>query len=256
MTLKLGEFFSRKLSGRGGVNVYDILKNIAFFIMLVDHFGFYLFQNIFFLRVIGRMSMPIFVILYGYSYKKSNPQILIFGVIAFLARLRFGYQVFPLNILYTMYISGFALPPLKNYYDNMKRRGCFALFLAMFFTPLLAVSIVFEYGALILYLMFFGALLKKEKKDAGDYSTFFVIFLSLIFYASMDIGFVTSYMVIIFTCFFCLFYFLIKKHSSLRNPVYVKSKSLDLCLLFFSRFSLYLYPIHILLLILIKKCLF
>lgn len=48
-------------------NYYDLLKAIAILLMIVDHIGFFFFPEFTLLRVIGRISMPLFLFLVGYN---------------------------------------------------------------------------------------------------------------------------------------------------------------------------------------------
>ena len=53
-----------RLNKFGELNKYDIFKNIAFITMIIDHIGYYFLPQLFFLRVIGRISAVIFAVLY------------------------------------------------------------------------------------------------------------------------------------------------------------------------------------------------
>lgn len=48
-------------------NYYDLLKAIAILLMIVDHVGYFFFPEFTILRVIGRISMPLFLFLVGYN---------------------------------------------------------------------------------------------------------------------------------------------------------------------------------------------
>ncbi len=54
-------------------NLYDYIKVLALITMVVDHVGFFIFPDIIWLRVIGRIAFPLFLLLVGYngSYKSK-----------------------------------------------------------------------------------------------------------------------------------------------------------------------------------------
>lgn len=53
-------------------NRYDYLKLLALATMIVDHVGYFLFPEVIWLRVIGRIAFPLFLLLVGFngSYKQ------------------------------------------------------------------------------------------------------------------------------------------------------------------------------------------
>ncbi len=53
-------------------NRYDYLKLLALLTMIVDHVGYFLFPEVIWLRVIGRIAFPLFLLLVGFngSYKR------------------------------------------------------------------------------------------------------------------------------------------------------------------------------------------
>ena len=93
----------------------DILKIIAILTMTIDHFG-YIFTPSFEvpLRLIGRISFPIFAFLLAYNltqkdlFKKYIFRLSIFAVITSLILIPFKYQIgniLPLNIFWTLLLS-------------------------------------------------------------------------------------------------------------------------------------------------------
>jgi hypothetical protein len=83
-------------------NRYDYLKVLALLTMIIDHIWYFLYPEIIRLRVIGRISFPLFLLLVGYntSYKSS----LSLWSIALL--LQWG--------IYTLYFFGYILYPIWN----------------------------------------------------------------------------------------------------------------------------------------------
>ena len=93
----------------GGIN-RDALKINAVITMLVDHIGAVLFKDITVLRIIGRLSFPIFAFMVaeGCSYTKNKAKYLfnlvLFGCIAQVMKVYFN-QGGKLNIMFTFALS-------------------------------------------------------------------------------------------------------------------------------------------------------
>ena len=96
-----------------GINTFT-LKVIALLAMLCDHLGHALFPELIILRIIGRISFPIFayVLVEGFYYTRDvNKYMLRLGVIALLSEipfdlmasqkiLEFGHQ----NVFFTLFL--------------------------------------------------------------------------------------------------------------------------------------------------------
>lgn len=79
---------SRTLNKYGGLNSYDLLKAFAIITMIIDHAGLFFLQDIDILRVIGRISFPVFAFCVGYNRKYTFDKTLaILAVISCLASL-------------------------------------------------------------------------------------------------------------------------------------------------------------------------
>ena len=60
------------------LNTHDIWKLLALILMFIDHAGMYIFDNNLDFRLIGRLSFPIFAVIYGYHFKdKINTKLLL-----------------------------------------------------------------------------------------------------------------------------------------------------------------------------------
>ncbi|MDR0572071.1 MAG: conjugal transfer protein TraX [Rickettsiales bacterium] len=236
----------------GDVNRYDLLKATAFFIMVIDHLGLYIFTDTFALRAIGRASMPIFAILYGYSYKKPNCQILICGIIMSAMSAYFNYHVIPINILYTLYISGFFLKNIEKRYEAQKKLSI--IFYTIMLCLLVLPSAMFiEYGLMILCYMFAAVLIKKEDKCFYDKIMLFIIYISTFVFMCLELFFRLGYCILAASYLALLFLYLDKKRNSLFSAIKIKNKIARNTILFCSRYSLYLYVIHITIYMLIAR---
>lgn len=48
-------------------NRYDYLKVLALLTMIIDHVGYFLYEDVIRLRIIGRIAFPLFLLLVGYN---------------------------------------------------------------------------------------------------------------------------------------------------------------------------------------------
>ena len=88
-----------------------VLKILAIFFMVIDHVGYVLFPNIIALRIIGRLSFPLFAyqMAVGFSHtrneKKHIVKLLLFAIIC---QFPYSYMIGDnsvLNILFTFVIA-------------------------------------------------------------------------------------------------------------------------------------------------------
>lgn len=81
------------------------LKWLAVILMVVDHIGYFIFPDLLILRMIGRLSFPIFAFLIANGYqhtrdvKKYVLRLFIFANVIQLASI---FMIFPVNIFYTL----------------------------------------------------------------------------------------------------------------------------------------------------------
>lgn len=97
---------------------FDILKITALITMLLDHIGHVLFPHIIDLRIIGRVTFPLFAFLLCYHLAKKNifkkyiKRLLPFALFSTLLLAPFDYQekeYFQLNIFWSFLIAIFTL---------------------------------------------------------------------------------------------------------------------------------------------------
>ena len=172
----------------GGLNTYDVFKNVAFFAMVIDHIGYYFLPQIFLLRVIGRISMVIFAVLYGYSFGKRNNNILLYGIFTTVfVQFFVEYDFLPLNVLFAFYISSFFINIFEYVYN--KYYSIFCLFLVMFIPAAFISNVFVEYGISMLFLLLCGKIFKKENKTRKDVITSILIFVIYTLYQTLNFGF-------------------------------------------------------------------
>ena len=236
-----------KLKKYGEFNNYDLWKNLAFFFMVIDHLGYYFFNEIFILRIIGRVSFPIFAILHGMHYKKNNNKILILGVVLQFFEYCLADKTFPLNMLITFYFSGFILTFIEKEFLNSQTRSCFYLFL-LFFVNLFSAE-YFEYGIFLpAYFMLIGKIFSKIGKSLFEYLFTFSIFIIYFIYQNLNFNIQYNYK----TLFFCelVLLYLLLHNFNIREYYNIKTKNIYLI---FSRYSMEFYILHIMLFTVIKE---
>lgn len=238
-----------KINKYGEFNYYDLLKNIAFVTMFIDHLGFYLFPNLLWLRLIGRTSFPIFAVLHGISFKNNtqnnNVSLLIYGSLtSSILLVFFNLPPMPFNILFSFYLFNFIFEKINKLYQA---NIVFAIALIVLTYPgYLLLKNIFEYGVFTLLFMLVGKTFNKVGKNLIDILCSIAVFALYIAIQSKHFGF-DNYQIIVFVILLSFAYLLLYNFSY-REYYHLKSNKI---LLFISRYSLELYFWHILLLALI-----
>lgn len=96
------------------------LKLLAVVLMVIDHIGFFLYPNIILLRIIGRLSFPIFayLIVVGYGFTRNKwryfMRLFIFANIIQIPGL---FMSIPVNIFYTLSLGLLTIIIVEEEYD-------------------------------------------------------------------------------------------------------------------------------------------
>lgn len=142
----------------------DFFKALAVIFMVIDHVGFILFPQMdhsFFdtpemwFRAIGRLCVPIWFFLAGYSRsRRTDFQIMIGALVLLFANISMGLYVFPLNVLFSMLIVRHLIP----YVARHGNRDAESMLLNLVILAFLYISTrdYFEYGLLGLAIAWFG----------------------------------------------------------------------------------------------------
>ena len=227
-------------------NNYDLMKSIAFFLMIIDHIGYYFFPQIYLFRAIGRGSAIIFALLFGITKHKRNNKILLYAVLTSLLLMFFENTIFPLNILFNFYLSYFLLDYLEDIYYN--NNILFNLLLILLIPMSMFLNIFLEYGVTFLFLVFCGRLFSKKDKTKKDKNTTIAIFILFFIYQVLNFGFGLINTLIVGT----IFYFIFKNMYNFK----IKNVKENKYLLFISRYSLQLSKLHLLILNIILRWLY
>lgn len=155
--------FSRAKTLPKVLTSYDLLKSFALIIMLIDHVGMYLYPEQNEWRVIGRMSMPVWLFLIGYAQTRELSKLLwLGGGVLVLSTFIFGESIFSLNILFTillvrMFLDAVMTTFLKN------SEGMIMVTLAVIIL-VLPTSFIVDYGSHAMLFAMFGYLVRHQKE--------------------------------------------------------------------------------------------
>lgn len=165
---------------------YDILKTLAVLLMIVDHIGHYFFPDLLWIRVVGRLCVPMWFFLIGYANSRDLSRILwIGGAILVAGNVIVGMPIFALNILATIIVVRLVLDRVVEMFDrsDVWRYGT-AVALVLLIIPTAAFV---EYGASVLILAMYGYYLRHGRSKA--FMNGFMIFTLLSFLISEHLFF-------------------------------------------------------------------
>lgn len=140
------------------------LKIIAYITMIVDHLGAFFFPKKIILRLIGRISFPIFAILLTNTYmyteniENKKKKFYFFGIITELILITLKLNVS--NILFAMYLS-LELLEAKNYND--KKKYTIFIISTILLTMLSGINYIYEVLFIITLYKYKNCNSKKEK---------------------------------------------------------------------------------------------
>ncbi len=131
------------------ITSYDLLKTFALITMFVDHIGYFFYEDIQELRLIGRLSAPVWFFLIGYAlHKRSELRLWIWGTILLVGSvyMQNGYGALPLNIIFTFLL----IRALLDYVMVRATQDFEKLFGILTICAIIAIPSMFilEYGSL------------------------------------------------------------------------------------------------------------
>jgi hypothetical protein len=146
---------------------FDILKSLAVVLMVIDHVGWLLFPQYEWFRVLGRLCVPIWFFLIGYSDTRSVPvRWYIAGGILAVASIVVGISPMPLSVLFTMAIVRFTIESLWRLMEE-KRFYFWGFVLLLGFFGYVSDMFV-EYGTIGLLLAFIGHIHRHREEVEGQ----------------------------------------------------------------------------------------
>lgn len=135
----------------------DLLKALAVILMIADHVGYYLYPDVLWLRIAGRLSIPVWFFLIGYAGTRPVPdRWWIGGGILVLATLVGGQYLFPLNILFTLALTRLCIARVMA--AALRGPEAFAGMALLLFFLSFPTAVILEYGTLGLLFAMLGYL--------------------------------------------------------------------------------------------------
>lgn len=165
---------------------YDILKAVAVVLMVVDHIGAYYMPENLWLRLIGRLCVPMWFFLIGYARGRDIGWPLWLGAAIVIASdFITGRYIFPLNILVTILMVRIVIDLyMKGTMKNTLLFWTGALVLTCLIVPSMTLM---QYGTLGLLLAVFGWLIRNiESQDPRQFTRIFpyMVFCVIVFTVS------------------------------------------------------------------------
>lgn len=143
------------------ITSYDLLKTFAVVFMVIDHVGYYFFEDDNWWRVAGRLCVPVWFFLIGYARSRDLGWRMWAGMgILALASGVTGSGFLPLNILGTMLIIRLVIDGVmvrtQIHAQALWQMGVFFLLLSF------PSAYLFEYGTLAIIMAMFGWLVRHQ----------------------------------------------------------------------------------------------
>lgn len=225
------------------INAYDIVKFLAISLMVIDHIGFFLLPDDVMLRAIGRICVPMWFFLAGYSRAGWKDPLIIGGMAVLVAAdIYFKSPVFPLNVLATILIIRIIHTRfLDRYLENVDAVKIITMVIVIILWDFMA-AFLWEYGSLAFLFSICGTLVRQGRKDRLAQVWF--VLAGLIFCMMETIAFAFTFaqatvMVAgVFTTLFLLYSFRV-------NACTIKGGNIPaIVFLFIARNSLAIYVLH------------
>jgi hypothetical protein len=245
MVLRLNKDYPKELTS------YDLLKSLALITMIIDHMGYFLFPDESWMRLIGRVSFPLWLFLVGYANSRDLSAVLwMCAASVCVAGLVFGSGVLPVNILFSIIIVRLVL----DYCAGLMFHSAAMLWVVPSLLIIMAVptNIMFEYGALGIMVAMMGWMLRHRAEKPAVRRA-----LPLFTAATILTHVMMTFLVFSFTALetklmplvFFATYGLMFLFGAKSYPVLTKKlpKLVVLALQFMGRYSLYIYVFHIVL---------
>ncbi|MDJ0741265.1 MAG: TraX family protein [Gammaproteobacteria bacterium] len=142
---------------------YDFLKSFALITMVADHVGVYLFPDDVGWRIVGRMSLPVWLFLIGYARTREIGVPLIGSAILLLiSNVVFGEHVLPLNILFTIALARLAIDNIMQ--RAAEGRASMVVEFALLTVGMVPTLMLFDYGTHALLFAMLGYLVRHRER--------------------------------------------------------------------------------------------
>jgi hypothetical protein len=173
------------------ITSYDLLKTFAVIIMVVDHLGYYFFDDELWWRAVGRIGFPVWFFLVGHSTGRDLPtRLIVAACILQVVHSSVGLSFFPLNALFTIICIRLVMDPLMRFaLQSRTRLWVLSIGLAVIAMP---SYVLMEYGTLGLITAMFGYFVRHRQTINDDKLVIsFMLFalLTFVFYQQVNFGF-------------------------------------------------------------------
>lgn len=140
---------------------YDLFKCTALLLMFADHVGYYLFPDVEWWRVFGRMCVPIWLFLVGYANSRDlSPRLFLCGASLLVANFVFGIPILALNILFTIIAVRLVLDRAAAFaFSNQENFAVFHVILGAIWIPSM---LLVEYGTVALVIALYGYVMRHR----------------------------------------------------------------------------------------------
>jgi len=141
---------------------YDLLKTFAVITMIIDHIGYYFFPEQLEWRVVGRMSMPVWLFLVGYANTREIPEMLWMGAFILVAgNIIVGMPIFALNILFGIMVVRLTLDKVIGVMFSSNIFILLGIILLVF--AFLPTNTIIEYGTFCYLFAILGYAVRHNK---------------------------------------------------------------------------------------------
>ncbi|HCR86560.1 MAG TPA: hypothetical protein DIV86_07790 [Alphaproteobacteria bacterium] len=222
------------------LNTYDLLKAIAIVTMIIDHVGMFFLPQVEAFRAIGRMSMPLFLFLVGYSQKYVvTYELLLWGAIITIYKHFIGLASFEANILVTIFLVRVMFGFLQGRELLQNSRDAIMVFCLIISVPSM---LLFEYGSLAFMFAILGYCVKQGLKNNQFYVMVILVILFNYLLQSYisDSNDLSYYLVFSLVSIICAYLLLTFRLEDLN----IKSQSVSLIIKWLSTNALTIYIIH------------
>lgn len=177
---------SRPWSKDPVISVYDYLKCLALFLMVIDHLGAFFFVYDPEWRAVGRLSAPIWLFLIGYARSRNITPALLGGAIVLSAASYYTNHGFVIqNILWPIILIRLTLNPVMRWVDGNETRLLVITGVLFVLTPLTSPYV--DYGSIGYILAIWGYLARNGFNDRPLYPVAYgIAALLLYFYVQVD----------------------------------------------------------------------
>ncbi len=230
---------------------YDLLKSFALITMIIDHLGYFLFPDESWMRLIGRMSFPIWLFLVGYAQSRDLSLMLWLCALSVLVGgIIFGHSIFPVNILFSIILVRLVL----DYSVGLMFHSVAMLWVMPTLLMIMALptNLLFEYGSLGLMVAMMGWML-RHRQEKPTVRKVLPVFAGVTILTHVMMTFLNFSFTPIETKFFPFLFLVAYGVLFLFKPAIYPEltakfpKSMLQILQFMGRYSLYLYAFHVIL---------